>query len=487
MKIVIIGAGFGGLSAAAYLAKAGHDVTVFEKNSGPGGRATTVYQEGFQFELGPSWYLMPDVFEEFFADFGRKPGDFYKLTQLVPSYRVYGEGDDEFTAHPYRAALMDFEHRETGAGPRLAKLLKETKHEYELARRDILPLSGLSTAAYMKNSVMRLMMNPKLAGSYHSRIKKTVSDELLQHVLEFMVVFLGGSPHNIPALYGLLAHVDFGLGIWYPQGGFTAVAKAVENVAKEQGVTIIYDAPAEQFVVENDKVAGVVVGGETHVADAVVANADYHFVDTELTPPEHRLFNEQNWAKKTLSPSAVLATVGVKKRVNLEHHTLFFDTDWDENFADVFEHHRINGRPLFYVGTPSKSDESVAPKDCENIFILIPVSSKADIGQAKAESLVQGAIERIEQKTGDNFQADIAIKNVYPPSYFKETFNAFQGNAFGLSHTVKQSGPLRPPIRSPKLANLYFAGQYTNPGTGVPLVILSGKVVATALQGGANA
>lgn len=477
MKVIIIGAGFGGLSAAAYLAKAGHDVTVYEKNAAPGGRANTVYQDGFQFELGPSWYLMPDVFDEFFADFDHKTSDFYQLKQLVPSYRVYDQSG-EFTAHPRPAASMDFEHLEPGAGSRLARLLDETKKEYELVRRDILPLNGLSTSAYMKNSIMRLMLNPKLTGSYHSRIKKTVSHETLQHVLEFMVVFLGGSPRNIPAMYGLLMHVDFGLGIWYPTGGFTAVAKAVETVAKEQGVHIIYNAPVEKFVAEDNKVVGVMVNGDMQPADGVVANADYHFVDTQLTPPEYRMFSDQSWSRKTLSPSAVLATIGVKKPVNLLHHSLFFDTDWDDNFADVFEEHRVNDKPLFYVCAPSKSDRSVAPEGYENIFILIPVSSKAKIDDAQAEQFAQNAIERIEEKTGDKFRSDIVTRKVYGPEYFQQTFNAFGGNAFGLAHTAAQSGPLRPAMRSSRLSNLYFTGQYTNPGTGVPLVLLSGKVVA---------
>lgn len=481
VNIIIIGAGFGGLSAAAYLAKAGHSVTIFEKNSAPGGRAHTVYQDGFQFELGPSWYLMPDVFEEFFADFNHKPSDFYRLKQLVPSYRVYDSGG-AFTARPRPAASMDFEQLEVGAGARLAQLLDETKKEYETVRRDILPLSGLSKSQYMKSSVLRLASDPKLLGSYHSRISKVVSHETLQHVLEFMVVFLGGSPRNIPALYGLLAHVDFGLGIWYPKGGFTAVAKAVEAVAKEQGVKIIYDAPVERLLVEKGRIKGVVVDGNEYAADRVVANADYHTVDTKLVPSEYRVFDDRRWDSKTLSPSAVLATIGVKKHVDLEHHTLFFDTDWDGNFADAFDLHQINDKPLFYVCAPSKSDAGVAPDGCENIFILIPISGKADVSQSQAEQLAQNAIERIEERVGQSFQKDIIIKNVYGPDYFKETFNAFNGNAFGLAHTSLQSGPLRPPMRSPKLPGLYFTGQYTNPGTGVPLVLISGKVVAGIMR-----
>lgn len=482
MKIIIIGAGFGGLSAAAYLAKAGHDVTVFEKNAQPGGRAQTVYQDGFQFELGPSWYLMPDVFEEFFADFGFKPSDFYKLTRLVPSYRVY-DTDGAFTAHPHRAALLDFEARETGAGRRLAKLLTQTKTEYELVRRDILPLSGLASKDYMNASMLRLLANPALLGNYHARIARTVKNETLQHVLEFMTVFLGGSPRTIPASYGLLAHVDFGLGIRYPKGGFTAVAKAVEAVAKAQGAHLVYNAPVAEILADNSKVAGVKVNGNTYPADAVVANADYHFIDTILSP-EHQTFTETQWAEKTVSPSAVLATIGVKKRISLEHHSLFFDTDWEGNFADVFARGQVNDKPLFYAAAPSKTDPRVAPYGCENIFLLIPVSTKAAVEQAQAEQLVQNALERIELHTGEQFQQAIISKTVYPPEYFQDTFNAFQGNAFGLSHTLRQSGPWRPPIRSPKLPNLYFAGQYTNPGTGVPLVLLSGKVVARELQAG---
>jgi len=530
MRIIIIGAGFGGLSAAAYLAKAGHNVTIFEKNSQPGGRANTVYvpfderwskssdnaqyvnetsadavqgsgeqrsgvyhevhgassgaadaamrrDSSFTFELGPSWYLMPDVFEEFFADFGYKPTDFYELTQLLPSYRVY-DGERMFVARPQSAAHMDFDAIEAGAGRKLANLLSETKGEYDTVRKHILPLSGLNKNEYMRSSVLRLLANPKLLGSYHRRIAATARDPMLQHVLEFMVVFLGGSPKNIPALYGLLSHVDFGLGIWYPKGGFTAVAKAVEAVAHEQGVKIVYDSAVETIEVDDGHARGVIVNGEVHDADLVVANADYQYVEQKLIPESHRQFTAASWERKLKSPSAVLATIGVKKKLNVDHHMLFFDTDWDENFDDVFERHQLNDRPLFYVCAPSRTDPSVAPKGYENLFILIPVSGQAKVGQKKAEQMVDAALTRIEERIGETFRGDMVIKNVYAPEYFSAMFNASDNNAFGLAHTIKQSGPLRPPIRSNKVSSLYFTGQFTNPGTGVPLVLLSGKNVA---------
>lgn len=477
MKIAVIGAGFGGLSAAAYLAKAGHDVHVFEKNDLPGGRAQVLEKDGFTFDLGPSWYMMPDAFEEFFADFGTTPDAYYALSRLQPSYKVFFN-DDEQVVRPAPAAYKDFEAIEPGAGKKLGKYLNQVKREYTKVREQLLMIDGLSLSQFSKPTAFEMLINPQLLGSFHQRIARVVKDERLRKIMEFMVVFLGGAPKNIPALYGLLNWTDFGQGIWYPHGGFGAVARAFERLAQAQGVTFHYRAEVERIVTDDKHVTGIVVGGETQEFHAVVANADYHHVETALLPEAARSYGKKYWKEKTLSPSAVIALLGVTRKLPLEHHNLFFDTEWDKNFDRVFKDHQVPDKPLFYLSAPSRTDATVAPTGQENLFLLMPVSNQADIDRAQAGALVEAALSRIEAKIGVTFRDQLAVKEVLPPSHFSERFNAYRNNAFGLSHTLLQSGPLRPRVKSKKLQNLYYVGQYTNPGTGVPLVVLSGKVVA---------
>jgi phytoene desaturase len=480
VKIVIIGAGFGGLSAAAVLAQAGHDVTVFEKNDQPGGRARVYKKDGFVFDLGPSWYLMPDVYEDFFALFGKKPSDYYDLHELIPSYRAYFD-DGPLDIHPAPAVFKDFDDLEPGAGERLGEFLDKAKQEYELVRKQLLSTDGLQLRRYLKPGAVKMLLTPELERSYHSRVAKYVHDPRLQKILEFMVVFLGGSPRNIPALYGLLSWVDFGLRVHYPMGGFGAVARAFETLAREQGVKIVYKAPVGHIEVKNGKATGVMVGGIEHSADAVLANADYHHVETALLDEKWRTYPEKYWQKRTMSPSGVIAAIGVKQRLPLAHHNLFFDAPWEENFKAVFDQDRLPEQPLFYVCAPSQTDPKVAPKGHENLFILIPVTNVAQPTKAY-DTMVDHAIERIEHQTGRQFKHDIVHKRIFAHAYFEDTFNAYIGNSFGLSHTRTQTGPLRPRIQSKKVSNLFFAGQMTNPGTGVPLVILSGQVAAGALM-----
>jgi phytoene desaturase len=325
------------------------------------------------------------------------------------------------------------------------------------------------------------LLTPELEVSYHRRVAKYVHDPRLQKILEFMVVFLGGSPRNIPALYGLLSWVDFGLRVHYPMGGFGAVARAFETLAKEQGVKIVYNAPVEHIVVQNGKATGVRVHDAEHKADAVLANADYRHVETKLLDPTWCSYPDSYWQKRTMSPSGVIAAIGVKQRLPLAHHNLFFDAPWEENFKAVFDQDRLPEQPLFYTCAPAQTDPSVAPKGHENLFILIPVTNVAQPAGAY-ETLVDHAIDRIEHQTGRQFKHDIIHKRIFAHEYFEDTFNAYIGNSFGLSHTRTQTGPLRPRIQSKKVSNLFYAGQMTNPGTGVPLVILSGQVAAGALM-----
>lgn len=478
-KIIVIGAGFGGLSAAAYLARDGYDVTVLEKNDHAGGRAMIFKKKGFTFDLGPSWYMMPDVFDEFFADFGKKTSDYYELKKLNPSYRVYTTASKHDVRSEKDGGLQLFDDLEAGSADKVRKLLVKAGNEYTTVRKHLLERDYTSAKDLVNPKALQFLTKPELIRPYHNRIKKTVSNEDLQKILEFMVVFMGGSPQNIPAVYSLLAHVDLNLGIWYPMGGFGAVVRAFEDLCKELGVKFRYNAEVTHIEADTLGAKAVYLGKERIAADAVVVNADYHHAETKLLSTPARSYSERYWSKKTVSPSSLLIYLGVNKKVaGLLHHTMFFDADWHGHFKQVFKTHTWVTRPLFYVGTPSKSDPTVAPEGKENIVILIPISNGLKVDDAHRDELVSSVIARMEARLGTKFAEDIIVKEVKDMEYFEETFHAYKGNSFGLAHTLSQTAPFRPRLQSKKVKNLFYVGQYTNPGTGVPIVVLSGKVVS---------
>lgn len=480
--VVVIGAGFGGLSAAAYLAKAGHKVTIYEKTDQPGGRARVLKTKGFTFDMGPSWYMMPDVFEQFFQDFETEVRDHYHLQQLKPSYRVF-TSNDQFDGQPFPAAKQLFESKDPGSAERLNSFMNKTAMEYDSLRKDILIKPMVSPKEVLDRKVLRQLVSQKSIRSFHWQAKRLTKNRDLQKMLEFMSVFMGGSPKNIPALYSLLTYVDMGLGVWYPDKGFGAVAEAFANIAKQKGVKIVYNAPVSGIKTVGGHAAGVVVKGKTITSDAVVANADYQFVETKLLSSSARSFDHNYWDKRTISPSATLIFIGVKKRLpGLLHHNLFFDAPWDQHFRAIFNKKHWSKDPLFYLCVPSKTDHSVAPKGQENLFVLVPSAAGVEPTKKQLKQLLDQVVGRIEQKIGVAFKEDIVVQEIRTQKYFSETFNAYQGNAFGLSHTLRQSALFRPPVVSRKLSNLFYTGQYTNPGTGVPMVVLSGKVAANEVM-----
>ena len=481
-KIAVIGAGFGGLSAAAYLARDGYDVTVFEKNNQPGGRAIVHKAKGFTFDMGPSWYMMPDVFDDFFADFDKKTSDYYKLKKLVPSYRVYNTTAQHDVRPVDEGGLALFDDLEPGAAKSVNALLKSTKKEYEHVREHLLEKDYLSPLDTIDSKALTFLSNPALVRSYHSRVKRATASPDIQKILEFMTVFMGGSPQNIPGIYSLLSHVDLTMGIWYPMGGFGAVVKAFESLGKSLGVTYVYNADVTKIHTAQHKASAVEVNGELHHFDAVVANADYHHVETSLLPKNYQSYKASYWQKKTISPSGLLLYLGVNKKVKgLLHHTLFFDADWQGHFNQVFKTKEWSSRPLFYVGTPSKTDASVAPEGKENIFVLAPMANNIHATPEQINELAHSIIARIEARTGTKFASDIIYQRIESCDYFETMFNAYKGNAFGLAHTLTQSAMFRPRLQSKKLSNLFYVGQYTNPGTGVPMVVLSGKIIARVI------
>lgn len=481
-RIIVIGAGFGGMSAATYLAKQGHNVTVLEKNATVGGRAQVERRRGFTFDLGPSWYMMPDVFEEYFSDFNHKPSDFYVLKKLKPSYVVAGKNRQlEF------GDVDTIKKMISGLEPKALKKFQEfydmAKQDYADVRKGILTEPMIHMSEALQPDVLKFLLRPAMYQSYQSKIESVVKDDDLRHALQFMAVFMGGSPKDISAIYSLLSYVDMGLGVYYPMGGFGVLAESFMALAKQQGVTFMLDAEVQQINSSDDRVTSVTLKNNQKIqADIVVANADYHHVDQQLVSPEDRQYSQKNWRRMTLSPSALLLTIGIKKKLpKLAHHTLFLETDWEGHFADI-KSKSITKNPLFYVSTPSKTDASVAPKGHENLFVLAPMPHGVMPTMHEQESIANNIISRLEEFCGTTFADKIVMKDIKTSEYFEERFNALGGNAFGPAHTLKQSAIFRPRMRSSKLKNLYFAGQYTNPGTGVPMVVLSGKAVAKLIQ-----
>lgn len=475
-KVIIIGAGFGGLSAACYLAKSGYRVEVYEKNHTYGGRAWVNKVDGFTFDMGPSWYMMPDVFEEFFADFGKKTTDYYELKKLNPSYQVLTD-TNRYDVSTVPSVYTLFEQLEPGSSRQLQKLLKKTEDEYKKVRASILQRPMLGPADVLKKDAVAFLMKPSLIGSYHSRIATYIKHPDLQKILEFMVVFMGGSPKNIPALYTLLAYVDMGLGIWYPMGGMGKLADAMYDLARSLGVKFIFNSDVSGITRNQNRADGIMIGSKKVSADIVVANADYQFVDSVL------LGRRTKWDKMTLSPSGVMAYIGVRGKLSgLRHHNLFLDSDWDRHFDETFNKHTWSNEPMFYVSVPSITDPTVAPNGMENMFILAPMANGLHPTPKQNKELIDDLIDRIEKKTNQNIKDKIVYIDIKSHDYFENMFHAYKGNAFGLAHTLGQSAILRPPLKDKSIDGLYYAGQYTNPGTGVPIVTLSGKVVTDTIN-----
>lgn len=478
-QVVIIGGGYGGLSAASYLARDGYKVTLLEKNDHVGGRGMVMHDQGFTFDMGPSWYMMPDVFEEFFSDFGKKVSDYYDLVQLNPSYKVFFD-NESFNVHAAPKVFDLFEQLEPGSSKMLKKLLTLTKEEYLLVRCQLLqqPMTKLSHT--LRPGLAKFVGRPEALGSYHSRIKRYVKDERLQKILEFMVVFLGGSPQNIPALYTLLAYVDMGLGIHYPMGGMHTIAKAYESLAKEQGADIQTNVAVKSIQPAGKHGYKVHTKNGTYSAEIVVANADYHHVQTKLLGDTSVA---KKWDKTVMSPSALLLYIGVNKKIpNLRHHNLFFDVDWDNHFNQVFKDKVWSNEPLFYVGAPSRTDSSVAPKGHENIFVLAPMASGLNPTKSQIDKTTHDVLARLSKHAGVDIPKHTVVMHTRSHDYFAKTFNAFQGTAFGPAHTLKQSTIFRSKMYDKRNPHLYYVGQYTNPGTGVPLVTISGKAVAELIR-----
>ena len=479
--INILGSGFSSLAASCYLAKAGHKVTVFEKNSQIGGRARQYKKDGFLFDMGPTWYWMPDVFERFFNDFNKKPSDYYQLEKLNPAYEVYfGIGDSAVIPDNLDEIYSLFEKEEKGSSLHLKKFLKQAKNNYDVAVKDLVYRPGVSPLELITPKTINKLN--QLFFDIRSLIQKRFNNPRLIKILEFPVLFLGAKPGNTPAMYNFMNWADFGLGTWHPIGGMFEVIKAMESLAKELGVTFKTNANVEKLKVVNDSVERIVVNGESqNSADVVLSGADYHHTET-LLDAQYRQYSEAYWNKKTFAPSSLLFYVGFNKKLkNVSHHTLFFDEEFDSHAEYIYDTPSWPKDPLFYASFPSISDNAFAPKEKEAATFLIPIASGIEDTEAHREKYFNIIIDRLEKLTNQKLKDDVLFVKSYCINDFIEDYNSYKGNAYGLANILTQTAFLRPKIKSKKVKNLYFTGQLTVPGPGVPPALISGKIAAESI------
>lgn len=482
--VIVIGSGFAGMSAATFLAKAGWQVTVLEKHHQPGGRARQLHAEGFTFDMGPSWYWMPDIFERYFEQFGKKVSDYYELKRLDPSYRIFYKNDVVDIPADYAALKALFEEIEPGSGKQLDAFMDEAAYKYEVGINKLVHKPGLSLTEFADMDLVKGIFKLDVFASMKKHVQKHFTDPRLRELMEFPVLFLGALPEKIPALYSLMNYADVKLGTWFPVGGMYEIVKAMHRLAEEQGVRFLFNQNVEEIKTVDGKATGVVVNGEYREADVIVSGADYHFTETKLLHHHDQSYSEAYWNNRVMAPSCLLYYVGLNKRLkNVLHHSLFFDTDFTQHGKEIYDTPQWPSDPLFYVSATTQTDPSGAPEGCENLFFLIPVAAglEGDTEELR-DQYFQQIVARFEQRIGEPIADSIVYKKSYSVTDFVDDYNAFRGNAYGLANTLLQTAILKPGCRSKKVENLYYTGQLTVPGPGVPPSLISGEVVATLIN-----
>ncbi len=483
-KVVVIGSGFAGLSAATQLADNGFDVTVLEKNESPGGRARVFESEGFRFDMGPSWYWMPDVFDRYFETFGRKTTDYYDLVRLDPSYKVIFGNHREVSMPAGVASLRDlFEQMEPGCGEKFDRFMTESEYKYRTGIGEFVWKPSLSLTEFMDFRLLTKAISLDLFSSFGRYIRKFFTHEDLIKIMEFPILFLGATPGNTPALYSLMNYAEMALGTWYPMGGMYRIVEGMVRLAKEKGVKIRTGSEVISVGIEQGAIDKVFTIDEAFSADVVVGAADYHHIESALLPPAFRNYSESYWEKRVMAPSSLIFYLGVGRKVSrLTHHNLFFDEDFGVHADEIYTHPQWPSKPLFYVSAPSVTDPEVAPEGCENLFILMPVAPGLEDSERIQNHYFNTLMERLETYAGHGIREHLIYKRSYSVSNFREDYHAFRGNAYGLANTLKQTAIFKPSVKNKHLSNLYYTGQLTVPGPGVPPSLISGLVVAEQIS-----
>lgn len=480
-SIAIIGSGFSSLAAASYLAKEGCDVTIYEKNEVTGGRARQFKVDGFTFDMGPSWYWMPDVFERFFNDFDKKTSDYYTLEKLIPAYSVYfGENDFITIEDTLEKITTQFEKEEPGSSKKLEKFMANAQANYNIAIKDVVYRPGVSPLELITPETA------KRVGQFFSTISKDVRKEFknprLISILEFPVLFLGAKPSKTPSFYSFMNYADFGIGTFQPKDGMYSVIKGMQNLAESLGVKVLTKQNVQEIVLEGNKAIGIKVNDELIKADIVLSGADYHHTET-LLPQSYRQYSEAYWEKKVFAPSSLLFYVGFNKKIkNVTHHTLFFDVDFETHANEIYDTPKWPTNPLFYANFTSITQKDLAPEGCETAFFLVPIAPGLEDNESLRTSYYEKIMNRFEKLTGQEVKKHVIFKKSFCVNDFVNDYNSYKGNAYGLANTLLQTAFLRPKLKSKKVKKLFFTGQLTVPGPGVPPSLISGKLVAGLIQ-----
>lgn len=489
-KAIVIGSGFSGLSTASFLAKSGWNVTVIEKHNIPGGRARKLKDSGFTFDMGPSWYWMPDVFDRYFDCFGKNREDYYQLIRLNPSYTVVWEDTTIEVPANYEDLKKLFEEIEKGSSRKLDKYLEEAEYKYFVGINKLVHKPGQQWTEFFDWELIKGIFKLDVFTSIKDHIYKYFKNPKLRQLLEFPVLFLGALPKDTPALYSLMNFADIKGGTWYPKNGMYSIVDSMYQLATELGVTFQFNENVTAIATRGNTAIGIksLVTNKNstppvekeYTADAVIASADYHFVETELLPESLRSYSESYWNKRMMAPSCLLYYVGLNKKIkNLTHHTLFFDVDFEKHGREIYTTKEWPSEPLFYVGATSVTDKTVAPEGGENLFFLIPVASGlTEDTEELRNTYFEKIIKRFEKHIGEEIRSHVVYKKTFGPGDFINEYNAFKGNAYGLANTLLQTAILKPSCRSKKVKNLFYTGQLTVPGPGVPPSLISGEVVA---------
>lgn len=487
-KAIIIGAGFGGLSLACLLAKKGFEVHIYEKNEQIGGRARIIKEAGYTFDMGPSWYMMPDVFDDFFSLLGEKTSDYFTLKRLSPSYRIFlkseGRHYDFFSNRLENAKL--FESIEPGSSVKLAEYLDESKRQYEIAKKEFMYKNYDSIFDFFTKRVMQEGRKLEIWNTMKRIIDRTFNSEILRKVMQFQMVLLGTAPKDAPGIYRLMNHVDFDLGVWYPDKGIYELPRAISQIAEKYGTQIHLNSGVAKIIIENKKAVGVMLdSGEEIRADMVISNADMHYTEQTLLGEENSDRKDSYWRKKKMAPSALILYLGVDKKFeSLSHHNLLFSKDWDLNFKQIFDSPIFPEDPSIYVCAPSKTDTSVAPEGKENLFVLVPIASGLEYDDTKLNGWADTVLQILEKHMGmDGLREHIEYKKIYCVKDFEKDYNSYRGSALGLAHTLTQSALWRPNNISKKVKDLYFVGANTNPGIGMPICVISAETVYKRIMG----
>ena len=486
MSSIIIGSGFGGLTAAALLAKQGYDVTVLEKNEQPGGRARVWRKDGYAFDMGPSWYLMPDVFERFFKEFQIDPSEHLSLRRIDPSYRIFF---NDGTITDVAASLEDnyelFDSFEPRGGEKLREYLEKAAKHYNLTMESLLYREYDSLLDLIDGRLMIEGLRMPIFGSVDSYVSSIFTSEKAKKILEYSIGFIGGSPSNTPALYYIMNHVDLKLGVWYPEeGGIGRLVKAIHDLAVEHGADFHFNEPARKIIIDNDHAVSVLTDQGEYAGDHIIVNADYPYAEFNLIEEKHRSYDAKYWDTRVMAPSAMVIYVGLDKQLEkLEHHNLYLAEDWEKGFESIFDPKKAAWpqNPSYYVNVTSKNDSTVAPEGGETLFVLVPLAPDLEDTEELREEHYRKIMGHLEGIAGEPIIGHEAVKRIFCVNDFKADYNAYKGTALGLTHTLMQTAIFRPSHKSKKVDNLYYTGHYTHPGIGMPMAMISSQILCKTI------